>query len=139
MAMTAVAAVRLSFDPMWIKRAATSLHLRGLDLRDRISGRADRLVPPRRLDFVGGRDFVATGNEFFAYLREHGAVGPTSRVLDVGCGIGRMARPLASYLSSQGSYNGFDVNANGIRWCRHHYAQYSHFRFQLVDLYNGRY
>jgi hypothetical protein len=29
------------------------LRLRALDARDRLSGRSDQLVPPRRLQFVG--------------------------------------------------------------------------------------
>src|SRR3954466_597973 len=105
------------FGPV-LERAATSLRLRGLDLRDRLSGRADRLVPPRRLDFVGHSDFVETGDEFLGHFIALGGLQPSDAVLDVGCGIGRMARPLAGYLSSEGSYDGFDVNRDGIGWCR---------------------
>ena len=122
-----------------LDRARTSLRLRALDARDRLTGRADRLVPPRRLDFVGHSDFVDTGNEFLRHFRELAALGRDDRVLDVGCGIGRMARPLAGYLSSEGSYDGFDVNREGIAWCRERYARHPNFRFQAVDLFNRRY
>jgi hypothetical protein len=50
------------------ERVRDSLRLRGLDLKDKLSGRSDRLVPPRRLDFVGHSDFVVTGDEFLAYF-----------------------------------------------------------------------
>lgn len=122
-----------------VQRARTSLRLRALDLRDRLGGRSDRLVPPRRLDFVGHSDFVETGDEFLGHFTDFAALGRDERVLDVGCGIGRMARPLAGYLSPEGSYDGFDVNRAGIAWCHERYAAHPNFRFQVADLYNRRY
>jgi SAM-dependent methyltransferase len=116
-----------------------SLKLRALDVRDRLGGRAGRLVPPRRLDFAGHSDYVETGDEFLTHFVELGALQPFESVLDVGCGIGRMARPLAGYLDSAGSYDGFDVNRDGVGWCRRHYARHGNFRFQVADLYNRRY
>jgi SAM-dependent methyltransferase len=121
------------------ERLATSVRLRALDARDRLSGRADRLVPPRRLDFVGHSDFVLTGDEFLHYFVEYADLMPDERVLDVGCGIGRMARPLAAFLNASGSYDGFDVNRDGIGWCRRRYRRRSNFRFQVADLFNARY
>lgn len=121
------------------ERVRDSLRLRALDLKDRASGRADRLVPPRRLDFVGHSDFVSTGDEFLTHFVELGGLQPQHAVLDVGCGIGRIARPLAGYLSADGSYDGFDVNREGIGWCRRRYAKHPNFRFQVADLYNKRY
>jgi SAM-dependent methyltransferase len=121
------------------ERVKDSLRLRALDAKDRLSGRSDRLVPPRRLDFVGHSDFAATGDEFLAYFVELGGLQPSHAVLDVGCGIGRMARPLAGYLNSDGSYDGFDVNRDGVGWCRRRYARFKNFRFQVADLYNRRY
>jgi SAM-dependent methyltransferase len=104
-----------------------------------MGGRSDRLVPPRRLDFVGHSDFAATGDEFLAHFVELGGLQPEHAVLDVGCGIGRMARPLSGYLSAAGSYDGFDVNREGIGWCRRRYGRMPNFRFQVADLYNRRY
>lgn len=116
-----------------------SLKLRALDVKDRVSGRADRLVPPRRLDFAGHSDFVETGDEFLGYFVELCGLQPHHAVLDVGCGIGRMARPLVGYLGGDGSYDGFDVNRDGIGWCRRRYARHENFRFTVADLYNRRY
>lgn len=124
-----------------LERAATSLRLRALDARDRLSGRHDPLVPPRRLQFVGRGDFAATGDEFLGYFRELAGLRPDERVLDVGCGIGRMARPLARYLDpAAGRYEGFDVDRRGIGWCRRRYARrHPNFRFEVADLFNRRY
>jgi SAM-dependent methyltransferase len=121
------------------ERVRDSLRLRALDLKDRLSGRADRLVPPRRLDFVGHSDFVETGDEFLGHFVALGGLQPGHAVLDVGCGIGRMARPLAGYLDAGGSYDGFDVNREGIGWCRRRYGRLTNFRFCVADLYNRRY
>jgi SAM-dependent methyltransferase len=113
-------------------RLATSLKLRVQDLLDR-----DPLVPPRRLQFVGEGDFASTGDEFLGHLIELAGLTPASCVLDVGCGIGRMARPLAGFLDERGRYEGFDVNPVGIGWCQLRYDE--RFRFTLADLYNSRY
>jgi len=121
------------------ERVRDSLRLRALDVKDRVSGRSDRLVPPRRLDFSGHSDYVETGDEFMTYFVEHAGLQPSDAVLDVGSGIGRMARPLAGYLDAAGSYDGFDVNRDGIGWCRRRYARMENFRFQVADLYNRRY
>ena len=121
------------------ERARDSLRLRALDVKDRLSGRSDRLVPPRRMDFVGHSDFVATGDEMLTHFVELGGLQPGHAVLDVGCGIGRIARPLAGYLGADGSYDGFDVNREGVGWCRRRYARHRNFHFRVADLYNRRY
>ena len=124
-----------------LERALTSARLRVLDARDRLSGRRDPLVPPRRLQFVGRGDFVATGDEFLGYFLDLAGLRPGHRVLDIGCGIGRMARPLAGFLDpDRGSYDGFDVDREGIGWCRRRYARrHPNFRFVRADLFNRRY
>jgi SAM-dependent methyltransferase len=125
-----------------LDRARTSLRFRALDLKDRYLSRprrADRLVPPRRLDFVGHSDFVDTGDEFLGHFVALGGLQPTERVLDIGSGIGRMARPLARHLTPPGTYDGFDINAAGIAWCRRRYRAHPNFAFAVADLYNRRY
>lgn len=123
-----------------IARALRSLQLRLLDAADRARGRGDPLVPPRRLDFVGDSDFRATGDEFMRYFVDLVGLERKERVLDVGCGIGRLARPLAAYLQPPGAYEGFDIVPDGIAWCRARYARaYPHFRFQVAEVTNGLY
>jgi SAM-dependent methyltransferase len=122
------------------RRARTSLGLRALDARDRFAGRGDRLVPPRRLQLsVGEGDFGAVGDEFLSHLVALCGLRAEDRVLDVGCGIGRLARPLAGYLSIDGAYSGFDVSADAIAWCTRRYRHFPNFRFVHADVANARY
>jgi SAM-dependent methyltransferase len=117
------------------------MRLHAADVADRALGRSDRLTPPRRyLDFVGDSDFAATGEEFLSHFRSLAGLQPTDRVLDIGCGIGRMARVLAAELRPPGSYDGFDIVEPGINWCRRHYrGTQAPFRFEHADLHNTQY
>jgi SAM-dependent methyltransferase len=120
-----------------LSRAARSLELRARDALDTLAGRRDPLVPPRRLDFVGHSDFRATGDEFLCHFVELGGLRPDERVLDIGCGIGRMARPLAVYLAPEGGYEGFDIVPEGIAWCQGRYP--ANFTFRRLDVHNARF
>lgn len=62
------------------------------------------------------------------------------RVLDVGCGIGRVALPLAAYLGPDGAYEGFDIVAEAVAWCRDNLtAAHPNFHFRHVPIHNERY
>jgi SAM-dependent methyltransferase len=51
-----------------------------------------------------------------------------------------MARPLASFLSPDTTYDGFDVDRDSIGWCRRRYRRrHPNFRFQVADLFNARF
>jgi SAM-dependent methyltransferase len=110
--------------------------LRLADAVDLALRRREPLVPPRRLQFVGNSDFRATGEEFRVHLQRFAELAPADRVLDIGCGIGRIARVLTTELAPpDGSYDGFDVAPEGIAWCQKHYARTPvPFRFVHVDL-----
>lgn len=125
--------------PPLVERVRGSLRLRRLDLKDRLSGRGDRLVPPRRLDLAAHSDFAGSGDELLTQLVELGGLQPGHAVLDVGCGAGRVARPLAGYLDAGGSYDGFDVDRDGIGWCRRRYARHQNFHFRVADVYHRRF
>jgi SAM-dependent methyltransferase len=95
--------------------------------------------PPRGLSFVGHGDFELVGREFLGFFRELGGLDPGDRVLDLGCGIGRMAVPLTGYLE-RGSYAGFDVGREMTRWCgRHITPRHPNFEFSWAPVYNGKY
>jgi SAM-dependent methyltransferase len=108
---------------------------------DLIDGRrGDSLTPPRGLAFVGGGDFERTGQEVLSHFTRLGGLVPESDVLDVGCGIGRMAVPLLSYLNRDGSYAGFDVGKEMVRWCQTRItAQRADFRFTWAPVFNRKY
>ncbi len=75
--------------------------------------------------------------EFQEHFRRAG-LQPSDRVLDVGCGIGRMAIALTDFLDGQ--YCGFDVNRKWIEWCQANISQrHPNFSFQRLDAANRRY
>lgn len=107
---------------------------------DVVQGKDDYLVPPEDLVFVGSGDFRKHGEEFLKYFVEYGGLQPDDRVLDIGCGLGRMALPLTHYLSKHGEYYGFDIVITGIVWCRERYVlNHRNFHFQFVDVFNKSY
>ncbi|HEX8254186.1 MAG TPA: hypothetical protein VF846_13660 [Thermoanaerobaculia bacterium] len=57
-----------------------------------MTGKADRDLPPLRLRDVGGGDFRQVGEDLVKVLADHG-LKSTDRVLDIGCGVGRVALP----------------------------------------------
>lgn len=82
----------------------------------------------------------ATGEEFRGHFQSLAGLRADDRVLDIGCGIGRMARILVPVLRPPGSYDGFDVVREGIDWCRGHYvATPAPFGFHHADLHNALY
>lgn len=72
--------------------------------------------PPAEMLYVGDGDYRAIGAEFLERLVQDAALQPGDRILDLGCGIGRLALPLTQFLES-GSYDGVDPVSSGIAWC----------------------
>jgi SAM-dependent methyltransferase len=124
-----------------LNRASQSLRLRLADAADTALRRRDALTPPRRLTgYVGNTDFRATGAEFRGHFESMAGLRADDRVLDIGCGIGRMARILVPVLRPPGSYDGFDIVLEGIDWCRGHYqGTPAPFAFHHADLRNALY
>jgi SAM-dependent methyltransferase len=97
--------------------------------------------PPESLRFVGDGDFRAIGAEFLGHFLRYGRLQPWEHVLDLGCGIGRMAVPLTQYLDpARGAYDGVDVVQTGINWCAARITPvYPRFNFHHLDLANALY
>jgi len=108
----------------------------GYAWQDMIGGQRPEHVPPKRKTFIGGGDFIAVGDAFFKTLKRHGLTSEM-QVLDVGCGQGRMARPLTAFLT--GRYEGFDIDKSGIEWCQSEYKDVPNFNFHHADVFNARY
>lgn len=98
------------------------------------------LIPPPELMNVGDGDYVEVGDIFLRHFVDLGGLKPADKVLDVGCGVGRMARPLTAFLGDKGSYEGFDIVASEIEWCQAHITtRYPRFRFEWANVYNSVY
>jgi SAM-dependent methyltransferase len=109
------------------------------DTVDKIKNRG-KLIPPRSMNFVGGGSFEEVGLEFKDYFIELGRLNKSDKVLDVGCGIGRMAVPLTNYLTETGEYWGFDIVKQGISWCDKNITKkFSNFHFTHSDIHNKVY
>ena len=109
-----------------------------LDVRDRFSDNYDPLLPPRRYGLPS--QIRAIGERIVdKALIEIGGLEPEGRVLDIGCGPGRVAAPLTRYLTD-GSYEGFDVMPRSIRWAQRKITtRHPNFRFQVADINNLMY
>ncbi len=114
-----------------------------LDLFDAVAGRRDPLTPPRRLMTVGKNsifrnDFSEIGEELFRMLVDFGGLKPEHRLLDVGCGVGRLAIQLTRYLNV--SYGGFDIVKPSIEYCQRVITRpHPNFKFRLVKVHNTYY
>lgn len=105
-------------------------------LMDEIARNEALPAPSPENVFVGDGDYRAIGLEYLGHYVRIGGLKPTDRVLDIGCGIGRMAVPLTQYLDPNTAfYEGIDPVNEGIQWCVQNIASaYSNFRFCRVDI-----
>ena len=130
----------IKFVPLPVRKMLKPAYCQIWDMIDTLLSRRDDLIPPRKMIFIGYGDFKRVGDEFLQYFISLCNIRPDGRILDVGCGIGRMAIPLTKYINGSGSYVGFDIVNSGIQWCCENISQkYPHFQFQLADIYNKFY
>lgn len=120
------------------------LHNAWEDLKDRFDRTPPLAAPePRPLHYmpgIGKGEFERIGREFVQHFIRVGGLAPSDRILDLGCGLGRMVEPLAEYLDQRGSYEGFDVVRDIIRWNRRNLTCFDpRFEFRFVDVYNSSY
>jgi SAM-dependent methyltransferase len=105
------------------------------------------MTPPAGLfddpDRVDGsqdvRDFVMVGENTVRWLISEG-LNPEDRVLEVGCGIGRMAIPLMPHLHPDGSYVGLEIDREKVRYCvKTVGARARNFEFRHADIFSKYY
>ena len=122
----------------WILR---KMYLAPVDLADRLIGRHDPELPPKAHMFTGAPlDFAASGRRTLKTICSITDANPSSHILDIGCGIGRLAIAMPDFLDTNGGYEGFDIVPEGIEWCKQHIVgPYDNIHFTLADVYNKEY
>lgn len=128
--------------PYRFRRALYPLYYSLVDGYETLFGLREDLVPPKRVLARYWRSvrFHGAGRMYLRHLVNLGGMKPDDRVLDVGCGIGRVAVPLTDYIVGEGEYQGFDIISQGIDWCQDNITpRFPNFHFQLADLYNSNY
>lgn len=124
--------------PPAVRRAVAGALIDLKRLPARLADPARRAEPWAFLHNVGDGDFVAVGRQLVGALKDHAGLVPTDHVLDIGCGNGRVAEPLAAILKGRGSYCGFDISRPAIRICRRRFAG-RNMDFEHLDVWNGEY
>jgi SAM-dependent methyltransferase len=98
------------------------------------------MPPDSLLAGVGGGDYWYVGERALSLLKKLARLRSSDRVLDVGCGIGRLAWPLARKLNRSGSYDGLDVVKAYTDWCVASLGlDPVRFRFHHADIRNSSY
>jgi SAM-dependent methyltransferase len=102
------------------------------------------LVPPPRLMGEEGitvlEEWFRWGEEWSLLLRLHGAVDRAHHVLEIGCGLGRIAFPLRYILTADRQYTGFEVVRRKIDFLTEHFTPaHPNFRFVWADVVNSYY
>ncbi len=109
---------------------------RGLD---RLSVVAPIIEPPSVDELKLVSRNLTVGFEFLGYFQEFFDLAHDAKVLDVGCGVGRVAFALAHHLTPPGSYDGFDVVARFVEIGTRRFQSLPHFRFTHGNVANGEF
>lgn len=101
------------------------------------------LVPPLELMRTEGitvlEEWFRWGEEWSMLLRFYGHIAKTSAVLEIGCGLGRIAFPLRYILGDGGSYDGFEICRYKVDFLERFHQAYPHFRFSWANVSNAHY
>lgn len=101
----------------------------------------DELPPVPYMNKIGSNGpvhFKSAMAELFLELCKRFRLNPQSKVLDLGCGCGRLAFPFSQFLDAGGEYYGVDVWKEGIDYCREKFAD-PNMKFICVDSNNNYY
>lgn len=102
----------------------------------------DEELPPvpymNKIGSNGSTHFKSAMSELFLELSKRFQLSPSSSVLDLGCGCGRLAYPFSQFLDASGKYYGVDVWAEGIEFCKNKFDQ-ENMNFICLDSKNNYY
>lgn len=88
--------------------------------------------------FADPAEFERSGARMAHEISQLCTLARNAHVLELGCGCGRLARAFAGHLSPEGAYEGCDVDAAAIAWCKQNLAPHlPNFHFTAVDVRAG--
>jgi SAM-dependent methyltransferase len=100
-------------------------------------------IPPAEIrlgghNFRDDHAFLAAARRDAQRLVDGLGVGQESRVLDIGCGVGRLPIGLRAHIGAMPHYTGVDVDRGCVLWCQRHIFG-PDVSFIHVDVANERY
>jgi SAM-dependent methyltransferase len=91
-------------------------------------------------DWVGGTDPEVVGDACRNILERYLTINSESRLLDFGCGIGRVLLSVLKHRSEVGSITGFDIMPQVIQFCDTHIARaFANTKFEVIQGSNDHY
>lgn len=88
---------------------------------------------------MGPGDYWQVGEHTVALIDQLAGVRAADAVLDVGCGLGRIAWPLSHRLGRSGRYVGLDAAEAYVDWCNEHLRLGRRFEFVHADVRTSAY
>jgi SAM-dependent methyltransferase len=125
-----------------LRRRLADLEVFGEQLGTLISESGVALPPPRELQVrvvgVYAGSFLQSGHQVLAdmeaVLGAHGlTLAGFPRILDFGCGCGRVLRCLGGRPESDQELYGTDIDGEAIGWCQSHYGSLARFSVNAAD------
>lgn len=94
-------------------------------------------IPIELINLTGGGidtwDVISKGH--MSEYQKYCPIKKNSKIVEIGCGVGRDAIQLTKYLNSSGSYFGVDIIKSSIEWCQKNITpKYSNFKFYFYDI-----
>ncbi len=83
---------------------------------------------------------ASVGRKWVNSFVEVGGLKNTDRILDIGCGPGRMAIAIGEFFDYANPYIGFDIKKDDIKFCQSAITkEYPNYQFFHINAFNGRY
>jgi SAM-dependent methyltransferase len=101
------------------------------------------LIPPPSLMGTEGimvmEEWFRWAEEWSFLLRNYGKITQRSNVMEIGCGLGRIAYPLR-FILFNGTYNGFEIVKDKVNFLQNHFTpSFPNFNFYWANIHNTYY